>query len=228
MIWLPQPPAISAILSNGQLNVSFDTRPETIPIDASNQDTAVRPRHGVDEHPELLIPPQRECLGVRLVRLDPTVSRVSHPPILSMVLQHPLDSPLLHPQPIIPRRRPKEQQHHHLQHNARDDAPVPMLHHLQVLLGGARGQRAADGLHQQTRDVERDKDEGIQVRADAGQGRAEGQADVLEGEVDGDADEGRGEDDGDDLGLERVLVPGVIGEGDARGVAWLSTESVSL
>jgi hypothetical protein len=25
-----------------------------------------------------------------------------------------------------------------------------------------------------------------------------------------------------------VLVPGVIGEGDARGVAWLSTESVSL
>jgi len=103
-----------------------------------------------------------------------------------------------------------------------------MLHHLQVLLGGARGQRAADGLHQQTRDVERDKDEGIQVRADAGQGRAEGQADVLEGEVDGDADEGRGEDDGDDLGLERVLVPGVIGEGDARGVAWLSTESVSL
>lgn len=130
-------------------------------------------------------------------------------------------SPLLDPQPIIPRRRPKEQQHHHLQHNPRNNTPVPMLHHLQVLLGSARGQRAADGLHQEARHVERDEDERVQARADAGQGRVEGQADVLEGEVDGDAHEGRREDDGDDLGLERVLVPGVVGEGDARGVAWL-------
>ncbi len=42
---------------------------------------------------------------------------------------------------------------------------------------------------------------------------------MLEGQVDRDAEEGRREDDGDDLGLEGVLVPGVVGEGDARGVA---------
>jgi hypothetical protein len=59
------------------------------------------------------------------------------------------------------------------------------------------------------------------VRADARQGRVEREADVLESEVDGDADQGWRENDGDDLGLERVLVPRVVGERDAGEVAWL-------
>jgi hypothetical protein len=43
---------------------------------------------------------------------------------------------------------------------------------------------------------------------------------VLERQVDGDADEGGREDDGDDLRLEGVLVPRVVGQRDARAVAW--------
>jgi hypothetical protein len=93
-----------------------------------------------------------------------------------------------------------------------------MLDHLDITQRSTGRQRTTDSLHQEARDVQRDKDEGVQVRADAGQGRVEREADVLEGEVDGDADEGWGEDDGDDLRLEGVLVPRVVRQGDAGGV----------
>lgn len=95
-----------------------------------------------------------------------------------------------------------------------------MLHHGVVVQRRAGSERAPDGLHAQARDVERDEDEGVAVGADARQGRAERETDVLERQVDGDADEGGAEDDGDDLRLERVLVPRVVGERDARRVAW--------
>ena len=133
-------------------------------------------------------------------------------------------SPLPHAEIIIRHRRPKPRQHHDLQHNARNNAPIPMHHQTGILERRAGRQRAADGLDEQARDVERDKDERVQARRDARQRRVERQADVLEGQVDGDAHEGGREDDGDDLRLEGVLVPGVGGERDARGVAYREGE----
>ena len=95
-----------------------------------------------------------------------------------------------------------------------------MVEHRKVVVTRRGGQRAADGLHEQARHVERDEDEGVQARAHAREARAEGEAEVLEGEVDGDAEEGWGEDDGADLSLKGVLVPGVGAQGNAGGVAW--------
>jgi hypothetical protein len=95
-----------------------------------------------------------------------------------------------------------------------------MLHHGIVVQRRAGRQGTANSLHTQARDVEWDENKGVQVGADARQGRVEREADVFERQVDGDADEGWAEDDGDDLGLEGMLVPGVVGERDARGVAW--------
>lgn len=103
-----------------------------------------------------------------------------------------------------------------------------MLHHGIVVQRRAGRQGTANSLHTQARDVEWDKNKGVQIGADARQGRVEREADVLERQVDGDADEGRAEDDGDDLGLEGMLVPGIVGERDACGVAWGCCQSLVI
>lgn len=168
------------------------------PINTPHQNRRIRPRNRIQKHPKPPPPPKRPHLLIH------TLPR-PHPPS--------------HTQVVIHRHRPKQQQHHNLQRDPSDNGAVTMIQHGKIVIPRRSSQRAADGLDQKARDVERDEDEGVEVGADAREGRVEGEAEVLEGEVDGDAEQGRREDDGADLGFEGVFVPGVGGEGDAGGVA---------
>lgn len=86
-------------------------------------------------------------------------------------------------------------------------------------MAGGGGDAAADGLHDEARDVGGEEDARVPDGGEARDGGVEREGDVLEREVDADADKGRAEDNGADLQLKGAFVPRVGGEEDAADVA---------
>lgn len=88
-----------------------------------------------------------------------------------------------------------------------------------VIVPGGRSNSAADGLDDQARDVGGDEEDGIEARREAAQGAVQGLDDIPEGEIQTGADEGGAQHDGDNLQLEGVAVPDIVGEDAAADVA---------
>ena len=131
-----------------------------------------------------------------------------------------------HPEPVIRAHNSERHENHNLEGDARDDGVVPAIQQLAVVAVGRGGERAADGLDEQARDVGGQEDDGVPAGPDARDGRVEVEADVLEGQVDAGADHGRGEDDGADLELEGAAIPGVVAEEDAADISCCLYKSV--
>lgn len=87
--------------------------------------------------------------------------------------------PPLDAQEVVDAHHAKEAEDGGLQGDTGDDDAVAREQQLRLVVPGGRGEAAADGLQDQARDVGGDEDERVQARADAREGRVEGQGDVL-------------------------------------------------
>lgn len=169
-----------------------------VPVYAPNLDTNICPKHSVAERSNLLIIPQRK-------------SRRSN---VSAV------HPLFRPEIVVQAHATKGQKNHDLKRDARDDGLVPGVDQLPVLAAPACRQRAANGLDEKAAHVCGDENEGKPLWPDPREGRVQRSSEVLERQIYRDAGQSRSEHNGAYLGLKGLLVPGVIGEGDASGVAY--------
>lgn len=169
IIGFPQPPAISAILQHGPISMcnftNFDVQgTENSPVNTPNQNPRIRTRNSVHEPAKLPILP-------RLQR--PSIILPDH-----LLLLH-TPNPPLRPQIVIAHHKPKAPQHSALQRDSRNNNPIPALQQLRVRVPGASGETTADSLQDEARDVGGDEDEGVEARAQAREGRVEGERYVL-------------------------------------------------
>ena len=106
-----------------------------------------------------------------------------------------------------------------MKNNTGHDNAVPMLQQSQVAAASRRGDAAADGLDNQAGDVGGHEEDGVELWREAAERAVQGADGVFQSEIQADADQAGPEDDGDDLDLEGVGIPRVVGEEDAGGVA---------
>ncbi|KAI7977962.1 hypothetical protein EIK77_009502 [Talaromyces pinophilus] len=102
----------------------------------------------------------------------------------------------------VKRKQPKDSQIDDLQRNTSDDDIVSGLEGLCVdrcLVGGGCINATADSLQAKTKDVEGDKDPGVESRRDARKVWADCARNVFEGEIDTSADEGWCKDDANEV-----------------------------
>lgn len=167
-------------------------------VDAADKDAHVGRANGGEKNDKVAAAPDAQAVGLS-----------------GLGRAHPAS----HAQEIVEAEGAKDGQHGDLQRDAGNDGLVARLLQLGVVVAGGGGDAAADGLHDEARDVGGQEEARVPDGGQARETRVEGEGNVLEREVDADADEGRAEDDGADLQLKRAIVPRIRGEQDATDVA---------
>jgi hypothetical protein len=169
-------------------------------VNAADEQAGIGNAHCPHEHPELLV--DEQC-GASLVlsRHSTTLERAPRP------------------EQVISSQAAKHKQDDYLKHNTRHNNPVSMLQQSQVGPASRRGDAAADGLDDQAGNVGGHEEDGVELWREAAERAVQGADSVFQGEIQADADQAGAEDDGDDLNLEGIGVPGIVGEEDAGGVA---------